>query len=48
VGFPLLVPKSIVNTLTGTQLPKMMKAFEDVAKARAKKAAKTSAKGKKK
>lgn len=40
VGFPLLVPKSIVNTLTGTQLPKMMKAFEDAAKARVKKAAK--------
>ncbi|MGZ3729543.1 MAG: type II toxin-antitoxin system RatA family toxin, partial [Bdellovibrionota bacterium] len=32
VGFPLLVPKSIVNTLTGTQLPTMMKAFEDRAK----------------
>lgn len=52
VGFPLLVPKSIVNTLTGTQLPKMMKAFEDVAKAKMKKAAKapakTAAKGKKK
>jgi coenzyme Q-binding protein COQ10 len=40
VGFPLLVPKSIVNTLTGTQLPKMMKAFEDAAKAKAKKATK--------
>jgi coenzyme Q-binding protein COQ10 len=40
VGFPLLVPKAIVNTLTGTQLPSMMKAFEDVAKARMKKAAK--------
>lgn len=54
VGFPLLVPKSIVNTLTGTQLPKMMKAFEDVAKAKMKKAAKSTAakapaaKGKKK
>jgi ribosome-associated toxin RatA of RatAB toxin-antitoxin module len=43
VGFPLLVPKAIVNTLTGTQLPKMMKAFEDAAKSRMKKA-----KGKKK
>ncbi len=32
VGFPLLVPKAIVNTLTGTQLPTMMKAFEDRAK----------------
>ena len=32
VGFPLLVPKSIVNTLTGTQLPTMMKAFEERAK----------------
>lgn len=40
VGFPLLVPKSIVNTLTGTQLPTMMKAFEDEAKARMKKSAK--------
>lgn len=46
VGFPLLVPKSIVNTLTGTQLPTMMKAFEDRAKGLAKKAAKP--KGKKK
>ena len=44
VGFPLLVPKSIVNTLTGTQLPKMMKAFEEEAKARMKKPAKDSAK----
>jgi ribosome-associated toxin RatA of RatAB toxin-antitoxin module len=33
VGFPLLVPKSIVNTLTGTQLPTMMKAFEERAQA---------------
>jgi coenzyme Q-binding protein COQ10 len=40
VGFPLLVPKAIVNTLTGTQLPSMMKAFEERAKAKAKKAAK--------
>jgi len=31
VGFPLLVPKAIVNTLTGTQLPTMMKAFEEYA-----------------
>jgi len=37
VGLPLLVPKAIVNTLTGTQLPKMMKAFEDTAKAKMKK-----------
>ncbi len=37
VGFPLLVPKSIVNTLTGTQLPTMMKAFEDRAKKKLKK-----------
>lgn len=44
VGLPLLVPKAIVNTLTGTQLPSMMKAFEDKAKARAKKAAKGSKK----
>jgi len=46
-GFPLLVPKSIVNTLTGTQLPKMMKAFEDKAKESAKPAKKKPA-GKKK
>lgn len=44
VGFPLLVPKAIVNTLTGTQLPTMMKAFEDQAK---KKAGKGKAKKKK-
>lgn len=37
VGMPLLVPKTIVNTLTGTQLPKMMKAFEEAAKKRMKK-----------
>lgn len=43
VGFPLLVPKAIVNTLTGTQLPSMMKAFEDRAKEKLKKG-----KGKKK
>ncbi len=43
VGFPLLVPKAIVNTLTGTQLPTMMKAFEDQAKKK-----KPGAKGKKK
>ena len=51
VGFPLLVPKAIVNTLTGTQLPKMMQAFEDAAKKRGKKGAKAekpAAKGKKK
>jgi ribosome-associated toxin RatA of RatAB toxin-antitoxin module len=47
VGFPLLVPKAIVNTLTGTQLPTMMKAFEDRAKALAKDGAKKP-KGKKK
>jgi len=40
VGLPLLVPKAIVNTLTGTQLPSMMKAFEDRAKAKMKKAGK--------
>jgi ribosome-associated toxin RatA of RatAB toxin-antitoxin module len=45
VGFPLLVPKAIVNTLTGTQLPAMMKAFEDRAKA---KSSKKPAKGSKK
>lgn len=51
VGFPLFVPKAIVNTLTGTQLPSMMKAFEERAKAMAskpKKAAKPASKGKKK
>lgn len=47
VGFPLFVPKAIVNTLTGTQLPSMMKAFEDRAKATASKP-KKAAKGKKK
>lgn len=46
VGFPLLVPKSIVNTLTGTQLPTMMKAFEDRAKEKAKKPAAKKAKKK--
>lgn len=53
VGFPLFVPKTIVNTLTGTQLPSMMKAFEERAKAAKPKtkkaaAAKPAAKGKKK
>jgi coenzyme Q-binding protein COQ10 len=37
VGFPLLVPKAIVNTLTGTQLPTMMKAFEEYATQKPKK-----------
>lgn len=37
VGFPLLVPKAIVNTLTGTQLPSMMKAFADRAQKKGKK-----------
>ncbi|HEY8280638.1 MAG TPA: SRPBCC family protein [Bdellovibrionota bacterium] len=46
VGFPLLVPKAIVNTLTSTQLPAMMKAFEDRAKSKAKKSGKAG-KGKK-
>jgi coenzyme Q-binding protein COQ10 len=40
VGFPLLVPKTIVNMLTTTQLPSMMQAFEVRAKAKMKKAAK--------
>ncbi len=52
VGFPLLVPKSIVNTLTGSQLPAMMKAFEERAKEKgkekARKPAAKAAKGKKK
>jgi coenzyme Q-binding protein COQ10 len=47
VGFPLLVPKSIVNTLTGTQLPTMMKAFETRAKSLAKKSAKAAPAAKK-
>lgn len=46
VGFPLLVPKAIVNTLTGTQLPKMMKGFEDLAKEKSKKPAAKKAKKK--
>jgi ribosome-associated toxin RatA of RatAB toxin-antitoxin module len=37
VGFPLLVPKSIVNTLTGTQLPSMMEAFVVQTKKKSKK-----------
>ena len=44
VGFPLLVPKAIVNTLTGTQLPSMMKAFEERAQERLGKGAKKSGK----
>jgi ribosome-associated toxin RatA of RatAB toxin-antitoxin module len=50
VGFPLLVPKAIVNSLTGSQLPAMMRAFEDRAKelAKAGKPAAKAAKGKKK
>jgi coenzyme Q-binding protein COQ10 len=44
VGFPLLVPKTIVNTLTGTQLPTMMKAFEKQAAKKAKKSTKGSKK----
>ncbi|MGZ3693710.1 MAG: type II toxin-antitoxin system RatA family toxin [Bdellovibrionota bacterium] len=46
VGFPLLVPKSLVSGLTSTQLPAMMKAFEEQAKKKSKK--KPAAKGKKK
>lgn len=46
VGFPIFVPKSIVNTLTGTQLPKMMKGFEDLAKEKSKKPAAKKAKKK--
>jgi ribosome-associated toxin RatA of RatAB toxin-antitoxin module len=37
VGLPLLVPKAIVNTLTGTQLPSMMQAFEKQAQKKMKK-----------
>ena len=50
VGLPLLVPKAIVNTLTGTQLPSMMAAFEKraIEKSKSKKPAAKAAKGKKK
>ena len=55
VGFPWFVPKAFVDMLTGTQLPSMMKAFEDEAKKRMKgggkkseKKEKASSKGKKK
>lgn len=42
VGFPMFlpIPKSVIDTLTTTKLPSMMKAFEDRAKAKMKKAAK--------
>ncbi len=40
VGFPLLVPKAIVNTLTGTQLPTMMAAFVKQAQKKSKKKSK--------
>ena len=58
VGFPWFVPKTFVDMLTGTQLPSMMKAFEEQAKkkggksgkkaAKAEKPEKPAAKGKKK
>jgi ribosome-associated toxin RatA of RatAB toxin-antitoxin module len=49
VGFPWFVPKTFVDMLTGTQLPSMMKAFEDQAKKGSKGAKKKPAsKGKKK
>lgn len=51
VGLPLLIPgaKMIVNTLTNTQLPAMMKAFEKRAKSLGKKSSgKEKAKDKKK
>ena len=35
VGLPWFVPKTFVDMLTGTQLPAMMKAFEEQAKKRA-------------
>ncbi|NUM88040.1 MAG: SRPBCC family protein [Bdellovibrionales bacterium] len=45
VGFPLLVPKTIVNMLVGSQLPTMLKGFEAQAKKRMKKPAKSGKKG---
>lgn len=48
IGVPFYVPKSVVDMLTGTQLPSMMKAFEDRAKAGGGKKKKAPAKGKKK
>lgn len=33
IGLPFFVPKTFVDMLTGTQLPSMMKAFEERAKA---------------
>jgi coenzyme Q-binding protein COQ10 len=43
VGFPLFVPKAIVNSLVGTTLPAMLTEFEKQAKARAKKGLKKPA-----
>jgi ribosome-associated toxin RatA of RatAB toxin-antitoxin module len=40
VGFPLLVPKSIVNGLVSTSLPEMLEGFEKRALGIEKKAAK--------
>ncbi len=53
VAFKIAIPKFILNSLTGTKLPSMMKAFEDRAKekrseSKSKKPAKAAAKGKKK
>ncbi len=48
VGFPLLVPKTIVNMLVGTQLPTMLKGFEGQAQKRMKKSAKGEKSSKKK
>ena len=48
VGLPWFVPKTFVDMLTGTQLPAMMKAFEERAKEKSKGGKKSAAKGKKK
>lgn len=47
VGFPLFVPKSIVNSLVGSTLPAMLKEFEKQAQAHAKKNKKSPTKSKK-
>jgi ribosome-associated toxin RatA of RatAB toxin-antitoxin module len=47
VAFNIPIPKFILNSLTSTKLPSMMKAFEDRAKAKSK-TKKSAAKGKKK
>ena len=46
IGFPLLVPKSIVNGLVGSSLPSMLKKFEKRAQERVSKGAKKKVKNK--